>query len=102
MNQYESHVSYVTREVHNWLDNEHRTFVDEKLRYIREQNAEALRDYPDSMADHDEDIEYLAGELEAFAVSELVSPYSGTITAHLMSDALSEADWADIALEYLP
>lgn len=95
-----AHEDWVTSTVKTWLETDTTARQARKslVMDIRSVPADAQGRGPD---DDDEDIEFLAGQLQAYTERTLV-PYCGAaIIAEFTTDCISEADWLEIAAGYL-
>ena len=92
-----THEGWITLQVRQWFDQQRPDFIPATIEFIRQQNAEAGNE-PGFTG---EDTEYLADEMLNYAVREL-APYLRTdIVSELVRDALSEAEWLELAGELL-
>jgi len=97
----DQHVEWVTLQVRRWFETEEPEFVPAVIAYIRRQNKEAGNEPPADGEPFDEDVEYLADEAEAFATRRLIPRCGSALARDLVRDALSEADWLELAGQWL-
>lgn len=93
---------WVTEHFSQWLTDNHKSVVDEKVAHAAEQNAKALA----SGSDPEGDTEYVADELQEFAEKTLHLPEwlevnDASMINDLIDHAIAEADWYEIAEEFL-
>lgn len=104
-----AHEDWVTSRVKSWLDATRTAAIAGVVAYIKSENASARADGFDNPDFSDEDVEYLADQLEEIAKRALGVADAMTaaetpddyIRRDFIYDCLSEADWTDLAQDYL-
>lgn len=91
----DAHIEYVTGQVRDWFEQHHKAKITEWLDEVARMNQDA-----GNIDCEDEDLEWLSGQMEDFTARQLIAPLESGIVKWLLSDALSEAEWLDLAAEY--
>jgi hypothetical protein len=97
----DQHVEWVTLQVRRWFETEEPEFAPALIAYIRRSNKEDGNEPPPEGGEWDEDVEYLAEQAQEFATTRLIHGCGTALARELVRDALSEADWLELAGQWL-